>query len=253
MSSSDNNQNMFESLSLSRSVSPVSSVDEVQIVTSASEFPTLSESKSVSKNKGTTFKVATSYKQSQIFKAKTQSDASVALKYTRPCNNIAKDQAGEYGVCTRSVCTFAHSKAQFVPKTCNFLEKCRNMHCVFFHPDSETRNEFLERSGIDLPDTHENTYKPYTKGAKLVPKAITTVKKVCPVNMWKNADKNKEEDAKMQAICDGYTDFEPESPVVAKPSTKSETVLRVPKEMFEATLMMVLSKGLTNVKIEVSD
>ena len=100
-----------------------------------------------------------------------------SLTRTKACHNVARNkETGEFGVCWRKVCTFAHSSAEFQPPQCSFDRTCRFKHgrndrktrkripgsqCKFRHSD-ETIEEYYNRSGVkqpDLPPTSEKTYK----------------------------------------------------------------------------------------------
>ena len=100
-----------------------------------------------------------------------------SLTCTKACRNVARDkETGEFGVCLRKVCTFAHSNAELQPPWCSFDRTCRFKHgrtdrktrkripgsqCKFIHGD-ETVEEYYKRSGTkrpDLPPTSEKTRK----------------------------------------------------------------------------------------------
>ena len=97
-----------------------------------------------------------------------------SLSCTKACNNVTRLQEnGEYGVCYRSICTFAHSLDELNDPMCGFDSTCRfqNGHphwdgtvdptgkCMFRH-SNETREVWLKRTGRklpDLPQTNEKT------------------------------------------------------------------------------------------------
>ena len=100
------------------------------------------------------------------------------LTCTKACRNIQKDpQTGEFGVCSRKYCTFAHSMNELQPARCSFDRTCRFKHgritdwktkniahdskCKFRHSD-ESIQEYYSRSGMtqpELPLTSEHTRK----------------------------------------------------------------------------------------------
>lgn len=116
--------------------------------------------------------------QSQVF-AKTSDKEELAktLQCTRACNYVTqKTPNGNYGVCYRQKCSFAHSLDELKDPFCRFNESCRfkdgkilrdgsidvNTKCKFRHT-GETRDEWVQRTGSSLPDlpqTNENTRKP---------------------------------------------------------------------------------------------
>ena len=74
------------------------------------------------------------------------------LHYTQPCNSVVRDEHGNFGKCTRSYCTYAHTKKQFRYAQCFFDTKCKNGNkCSFKHSD-ETDQDYRERRHLDLPD-----------------------------------------------------------------------------------------------------
>lgn len=95
------------------------------------------------------------------------------LRCTKACNFSLKNSVtGEYGTCYRSTCTFAHSLEELNDPMCEFDEMCRykqgrynkdgtfdvTLKCTFRH-SSETREEWLERTGKKLPDLPETLTK----------------------------------------------------------------------------------------------
>lgn len=114
-----------------------------------------------------------------------------SLACTKACHNVVRDkETGEFGVCWRKVCTFAHSDEELQPPQCSFDLTCRFKHgrndrktrrlipgsqCKFHHSD-ETIEEYYKRSGTkrpDLPPTSEKTRKiPEDKNASKPDKTI---------------------------------------------------------------------------------
>ena len=117
-----------------------------------------------------------------------------SLACTKACHNVVRDkETGEFGVCWRKVCTFAHSEEELQPPRCSFDLTCRfkqgrndrktrklipGSQCKFHHSD-ETIEEYYKRSGTKLPDlppTSEKTRKiPEDKNSSKPDK--TTMKK----------------------------------------------------------------------------
>jgi hypothetical protein len=69
------------------------------------------------------------------------------LKRTKLCKYGSK--------CKRKVCTFAHSIKELQPAKCLFGESCRFINhpsrkCTFLHPN-ETKEEFVKRTGLEIP------------------------------------------------------------------------------------------------------
>ena len=99
------------------------------------------------------------------------------LLCTKACNFALKNpDTGKYGSCYRSTCTFAHSLEELNDPMCEFDEACRykkgrynkngtfddTLKCTFRHT-SETREEWLERTGKTLPDLPKTLSKTVTK------------------------------------------------------------------------------------------
>lgn len=99
------------------------------------------------------------------------------LKCTKACNFALKNPiTGKYGTCYRSACTFAHYLEELNDPMCEFDGMCRYKHgrynkngefdvtmkCTFRHT-SETREEWLRRSGKTLPDLPKTLSKTVTE------------------------------------------------------------------------------------------
>ena len=112
---------------------------------------------------------------------------------TGPYTNPVEGKEPAFGVCTREVCTFAHSDEELQLPVCGFDEHCRFLHgkrdrktgkiisgtqCRFRH-SSESADEYYKRSKVDrpvLPPTSENTRKP--RAASASTSKVSTVKTV---------------------------------------------------------------------------
>ena len=116
---------------------------------------------------------------SQAFaKMENKEDVAKTLTCTRACNNVKRSD-GEYGVCYRETCSFAHSLDELNDPMCSFGATCRHKwgkrqrdgsvdsssKCRFRHSD-ESREDWTKRANRtipDLPQTSEMTRKPMTK------------------------------------------------------------------------------------------
>jgi hypothetical protein len=97
------------------------------------------------------------------FYKKHESTSNDSFLFTKPCKNVTDNtKEEEFGVCTRAVCTFAHSLEEFRIPKCRFLSNCRSSTCKFLHPD-ETTDEWTLRTGEKLPHlplTNVNSRQP---------------------------------------------------------------------------------------------
>ena len=102
-----------------------------------------------------------------------------SLVCTKACRNVTTlNEKGEFGVCTREYCTFAHSEEELTLPWCTFDQTCRfkngrfvnfntntlipDSQCKFRHSD-ETIENYYRRSGKKrpyLPATSVNSRKP---------------------------------------------------------------------------------------------
>lgn len=90
------------------------------------------------------------------------------LTCTRVCRNVNFVE-GEWTVCTRQLCSFAHSQKEFNPPPCQFGTTCNRKHgsdnrppCRHKHDDEDVQG-WLKRSGQKmpaLPPTSEKTRDP---------------------------------------------------------------------------------------------
>jgi hypothetical protein len=90
---------------------------------------------------------------------------SVTLAGTKACNNVVPNAAGGYTVCTRSMCTYAHSLDELKVANCTFDDNCRmfygkydshgltirNSQCKFLHT-GESLQDWSNRTGSNMPN-----------------------------------------------------------------------------------------------------
>lgn len=107
-----------------------------------------------------------------------------SLKCTKACRNVTgpmtnpkEGEEPKFGVCTREMCTFAHSMEELQLPICGFDGTCRYVHgkrdhktkqkipgtkCKYYH-SFELIEEWITRTGVDrpnLPPTNEHSRKP---------------------------------------------------------------------------------------------
>jgi hypothetical protein len=177
---------------------------------------------------------------------------------TKPCLHIERklDEHGhlseEYGVCTRTYCTFAHSMAELRLPMCGYGANCNrkkggydkktgqfsaSMKCQFMHPD-ETTVQYYERTGKDKPDlplTSEKTRKP-SKKATPAPANPAPVRKY---SMAPSEDDDSDDDVEV------ILEKKPE------PVSKPPVDLCVPKAVAMAAIEALLAEGITKINIRI--
>ena len=97
-----------------------------------------------------------------------------ALICTKPCKFVSEPidaLDGNFGICTRKICTFAHSLHEWQPPICSFDKNCNGIKgklnnygrsCKFKH-SFETIDEWYSRADVlhpHLPLTHEVSRQP---------------------------------------------------------------------------------------------
>lgn len=224
-----------------------------------------------------------------------------SLKATKPCRNVTEPQKGalmtrdgKYGVCTREVCTFAHSLAELQDPKCSFGAGCRYIRgrrtrdgrfdkarkCKFRHP-KEDRDTYLKRIGKTLPDLPLQSYdtrkarKSTPQRPRVVPRDVPTsptwkpiehkplVAKldIPPAELPTDNEESEDEDEDIKILLDrpqtppksGFGRRGP-SRFSEPPLEPEETVLRVPKDKYEETLMMVIGNGLSGkFRVEIAE
>ena len=181
------------------------------------------------------------------------------LLCTKACHFCKKNEAGEWGVCSREKCTFAHSLSELQLSQCSFGDNCKRKNgsnsCQFKHPD-ETNDKYYSRTGIekpDLPETSEMTRKPKSRedsGAggknKYPPKDSYKIRE--PMTSRESAPKEyvKKEHVSREAPVR-------EAPVRETSKLAEPIVIHVPSCMKRDALEMCLAKGLTNFQIVLTD
>ena len=153
------------------------------------------------------------------------------LKQVELNKTLPEDERKEptFGVCTRLLCTFAHSDLELQPPMCGFDGNCRFLHgkrdrktrkpipntqCRFRH-SSETVDGWRKRSGVmrtPLPETNEHSRKPVgakpSAPVKIAPPPVTstkaptsaTVRRVRKKSRWDEKPKEAEEAEAMRLM-----------------------------------------------------
>ena len=211
------------------------------------------------------------------------------LLCTKACHFCKKNEAGEWGVCSREKCTFAHSLSELQLSQCSFGDNCKRKNgsnsCQFKHPD-ETNDKYYSRTGIekpDLPETSEMTRKPKSReesGAggknKYPPKDSyktrepMTSRERAPKEYVKKEHVSREAPVREAPVREAPVREAPvreapvreapvrealvrEAPVRETSKLAEPIVIHVPSCMKRDALEMCLAKGLTNFQIVLTD
>jgi hypothetical protein len=67
------------------------------------------------------------------------------------------ENTGKFGECYKVGCLHAHTLSEWVPARCNFKDNCHNQRCNFFHPNTESIVDWLERTNSQPPNLPEQT------------------------------------------------------------------------------------------------
>jgi hypothetical protein len=223
----------------------------------------------VSKNKGPTKQ--SGYTKAAHSRAKTPARDSAkprteyaenkGLVCTKACHFCKKSDSGEWSVCTREKCTFAHSLSELQIGQCSFGETCKRKNgsncCQFKHPD-ETNDQYYSRTGIvkpDLPETSEATRRPGEAARR-------------PTETARRPSSREEGDRSSFSKSSGnMTSREPREhirrekasepkacePKASQTKVSDTIVIHVPSCMKREALEMCLAKGLTNFQIVLTD
>ena len=188
------------------------------------------------------------------------------LVCTKACHFCKKSESGEWSVCTREKCTFAHSLSELQLGQCSFGETCKRKHgtncCQFKHPD-ETNEQYYSRTGIvkpDLPETSEATRRPSeaTRRPSSREESDRSVFKKSSTNMSSTNMSSREAPQREHIRRERPVEPKASEPKASEPKAKesksSDTIMiHVPSCMKREALEMCLAKGLTNFKIVLTD
>ena len=173
------------------------------------------------------------------------------FNHTKPCKNIAKaDGSDEYGVCTRDVCTYAHSLQEYKVPRCVFGDKCYrrdqtgDRSCTYLHP-KENLEMYCDRTGKskpDLPETSDSSRRPEPK--KIVPVVPAPV-----VIKTTTTPKPTVETTPVPVSAPKIPALVRTTPLVLTKNQSYTTVIRVPKEMFEQAMELAIKQKLQDFKI----
>lgn len=78
-------------------------------------------------------------------------------KNTKACLNISA-MGGEFGVCRRKECSFAHFLEELNIVNCFNNNNCQYYKCRFIHPD-ETIQQYYTRTGFTVPNLPSKVQK----------------------------------------------------------------------------------------------
>jgi hypothetical protein len=183
------------------------------------------------------------------FGNKTQ--ISKYLICTKPCSNVIKTEDGNYSVCYRAECSYAHSLKELKHPHCSFDITCRfrdgkknkqgvveeGSECKFLHSD-ETPEEWMQRINfvVDLPASHENTRKPVIKEQVIKEQVIKEQVNKEQVN---KEQVNKEQFNKIENLDNIHI-------------INEQIIIKVPNEEYaKLAIETAINKGIKNIKVEI--
>ena len=195
------------------------------------------------------------------------------LKCTKACNFALKTNVtGKYGTCYRSTCTFAHSLEELNDPMCEFDIMCRykqgrynkngefdvTLKCTFRHR-SETREEWLGRTGKTLPDLPKTLSK--TVDEKVL--GIGYAKKTTPFTPPKrivleipsapvkpSVDKVVKKESIDKAKKNLSKEYNEKSTERSLNSNKDLHIIKVPsKELAEIAIKSAFENGVFNIQV----
>ena len=155
-----------------RIITSMASATITKNIMSLNEFPVLGTK--ISKDQERNIRLlnlsARAHEQARGYEARPHVEArgetttsNESFVFTKPCKNVTDGTTESFGVCTRSVCTFAHSLQELKIPKCRFMSNCRSKFpCKFLHPE-ETVDAWILRTGEKLPNlppTNENSRRP---------------------------------------------------------------------------------------------
>lgn len=215
-------------------------------------------------------------------RSKSKEEIVSALLCTRACLFCKRKESGEWGVCFREKCTFAHSLSELQLPICGFGDNCKRKSgpnsCQFKHP-AENTEQYYSRTGLvkpDLPETSEQTRKKegmterkekrdYKKEFPVRKDRTDRVEKVEKfahkdrmdrtdrVERFVHKDRQDRMDRQERHDRVEKVDHKERSQTVETKPQSDRILIHVPSSMKKEALEMCLSKGLTNFQIILTD
>jgi hypothetical protein len=194
---------------------------------------------------------------------------------TRICNSVVENRKCPHG----EKCRFAHSLEELNLVPCRFGDKCKlvcfedsyknvsktTRVCKFSHPE-ETKINYAERVGITIPKSHVAIPQPVVPKPPVPPAQTVVAKLMIPpspkVSAWKNPLEIKEKPL-CKSVGTGkpcphgekcrfrHPDINQEIKPEIKPEINpDEVVITIPLCMAQQAVEMIMTKGLTNVRLK---
>ena len=194
---------------------------------------------------------------------------SACLTRTKPCRLVVKKPDGNFGICNRDKCSFAHSQEELEIPLCMFDENCRtvygkydkntndfipNTFCTFKH-SFETKTQWLKRTNTVLPElplTNEFSRLKLNTNTNM----NNTNMNDTNMNDMNNAKTNKNNGNKPVSYCDIVRNIT--VPIEEQSNRRSDiysnniSIINVPnQELAEFALKSLFELGVFNVKVVV--
>lgn len=187
---------------------------------------------------------------------------------TKACRNVTTlTKDGDFGVCTRQQCTFAHSTEELAPPMCIYDSTCRflygrrdyrtsqlvpNSKCKFRH-SHESQEDWLKRSGANLPNLPATSEK-YRKPAFQEPEQQVRTKTDAKTNQLSSFQTSVRSrptrwDETPKLPMSSKSEYEGRRPSYSPKCYKMQ-IIRVPnEEIAEIAIRLALESGQYNLKI----
>lgn len=212
MASSTNQKNIQTS-----NIIPFKGVECVRLKKNDENFPSLSSSINIrSKKKNTKYN-------SQFYECPNQHFIPVnnfkstenTLVCTKACKYVIQlKENGDYGVCYRPICSFAHSLEELKDPMCGFDKMCRyrdTNRCMFRHSD-ETKEQWLDRTEQKLPNLPPTSKNTRVKPCDMLGSGYYSNKPISRPAIKINLSKSKNTEQKTPPVCPaGYVEV-PKTP-----------------------------------------
>jgi hypothetical protein len=193
----------------------------------------------------------------------TEQEKAEKLAFTKACYYVEKDSiSGDYGMCSKKGCTFAHTMQELRIPKCRFGENCKHGKSCYYMHSAETIQQYFRRIGKPVPNlptgvekTQESTESPipskqFSSSSPSKPIAILPALKEEPEASFGSRTSSSPQE-KVHEEPDTATHSCTESHTSVEPSAENTSTIHVPIQFLEQVLDMIQNKKYANVNIKV--